>query len=164
VAVGTGLAFAEILRRNPSGSNEGIDLTEAMLAKARRKAAQAATKSWRLRIGDAYRLDFTDATFDLLLNSYMFDLLPQADFVRVLTEFRRVLKPGGRLVLLNLARGDGLVSKLWSYVYHLNPALLGGCRGVQLQAAVRDAGFAIESAEQLLQLGVPSEVILAIRR
>lgn len=164
VAVGTGLAFAEILRCNPSGRNEGIDLTAAMLAKARRKAEQATTKNWRLRLGDAYRLDFTDATFDLLLNSYMFDLLPQADFVRVLTEFGRVLKPGGRLVLLNLASGEGFVSRLWSYVYHLNPALLGGCRGVQLQGAVRDAGFAIERSERLLQLGVPSEAVLAIRR
>ena len=31
VAVGTGLAFAELLRRNPNGRNEGIDLTEVML-------------------------------------------------------------------------------------------------------------------------------------
>src|SRR5262249_5393687 len=44
VAVGTGLAFAEILRRNPSGRNEGVDLTEAMLARARTKAARSSAR------------------------------------------------------------------------------------------------------------------------
>jgi ubiquinone/menaquinone biosynthesis C-methylase UbiE len=134
VAVGTGLAFAELLRRNPNGSNEGIDLTEAMLVKAREKAERSSTANWRLRVGDAYRLDFAPATFDLLLNCYMFDLLPEADFGRVLGEFHRVLKPSGRLVLVNVVPGDGVVSWVWSQVYHLSPAWVGGCRGVRMAA------------------------------
>jgi ubiquinone/menaquinone biosynthesis C-methylase UbiE len=41
VAVGTGLAFERILKANPSGRNEGIDLTEAMLNRAEKRAASA---------------------------------------------------------------------------------------------------------------------------
>ncbi len=161
VAVGTGLAFAELLRRNPNGRNEGIDLTAAMLAKAREKAERSSPKNWRLRVGDAYHLDFAPATFDLLLNCYMFDLLPKADFGRVLREFRRILKPGGRLVLVNLAPGDGVISWLWSHVHRIKPAWVGGCRGVRMAGEVRDTGFTIETSERVSQFGVPSEVIVA---
>ncbi len=50
VAVGTGLTFAEILKRNPSGRNEGMDLTPAMLDRARR--AQLPAECWqRIRSG-----------------------------------------------------------------------------------------------------------------
>ena len=161
VAVGTGLAFAELLEHNPRGRNEGIDLTEAMLAKAREKAERSAATNWRLRVGDAYDLDFGPATFDLLLNCYMFDLLPEADFERVLGEFNRVLKPSGRLVLVNLAPGAGVVSSLWSRIYDLSPACVGGCRGVRMSAHLAEAGFVIETSERLSQFGVPSEVIVA---
>ena len=161
VAVGTGLAFAEILRRNPSGRNEGVDLTAAMLARARAKAEHGATKNWRLRVGDAHALDFPDASFDLVFNCYMFDLLPAESFARVLGEFRRVLAPGGRLVLVNLAPGDGPVSRLWSGIFRLQPAWVGGCRAVRLEGPIRAAGFALAAAERVTQLGVPSEMILA---
>jgi ubiquinone/menaquinone biosynthesis C-methylase UbiE len=161
VAVGTGLAFAELLQRNPNGRNEGIDLTEAMLAKAREKAERSLARSWRLRVGDAYHLDFPAATFDLLLNCYMFDLLPEGDFGSVLREFHRVLKPGGRLVLVNLAPGDGVISWLWSHLHRINPAWVGGCRGVQLVGHIREAGFAISNSQRVSQFGVPSEVIVA---
>jgi len=40
VALGTGLTFREILKANPDGNNVGVDLTPAMLEKARKKAAQ----------------------------------------------------------------------------------------------------------------------------
>ena len=41
-------------RRNPNVRNEGIDLTEAMLAQAREKAEHSSANNWRLRVGDAY--------------------------------------------------------------------------------------------------------------
>jgi ubiquinone/menaquinone biosynthesis C-methylase UbiE len=163
VAVGTGLLFAEVLARNPSGRNEGIDLTEAMLARARQKAERAATRSWRLRVGDAYRLDFEDGAFDLLLNSYMFDLLPEADFPRVLAEFRRVLRPDGRLVLTNLAPATSLGYRLWEWLYRVRPALVGGCRGVEVAEPLVRAGFHVVTRERVVQLFFPSEVILAVR-
>ena len=51
-------------------------------------------------------------SFDLLINNYMFDLLPEPDFEPVLAEFGRVLKPGGRLVLANMAREGTLVQSI----------------------------------------------------
>jgi ubiquinone/menaquinone biosynthesis C-methylase UbiE len=161
VAVGTGLTFFEILKANPDGENTGIDLTPAMLKKAIRKAAQSGTLNYQLATGDAYALQFPDRHFDLLMNNYMFDLLPEKDFPSVLAEFKRVLKPGGRLVLINMTRAVRFNQKIYEWIYHLNPGWLGGCRGVLLSEVVKAAGFKNVEREMLSQFGFPSEIISA---
>ena len=162
VATGTGLAFERILRANPSGRNEGIDLTEAMLARARKRAAKLGVKNYRLRMGDAYALDFPDGEFDLLINNYMFDLLPQQDFIGVLTEFRRVLRPGGRLAMVNMTKGERWYNRIWERIYRLNPAWLGGCRGVYVLPAMEKCGFVDTKREYISQMTFPSEVLCGV--
>jgi ubiquinone/menaquinone biosynthesis C-methylase UbiE len=161
VAVGTGLTFLEILKANPDGENVGIDLTPAMLEKARRRASRSGTTHYQLDTGDAYALQFPDQRFDLLMNNYMFDLLPEKDFPVVLAEFKRVLKPGGRLVLVNMTRPERFYQQIWEGVYHLNPRWLGGCRGVLLYEHLGNAGFQNIKREFLSQFGFPSEIISA---
>jgi ubiquinone/menaquinone biosynthesis C-methylase UbiE len=160
IAVGTGLAFRELVLANPSGRTEGIDLTEPMLERARRKVA-ALPGRHRLRVGDAHRLDFEDGTFDLVVNNYMFDLLPEQDFAPILGEMRRVLRSSGRLVLVNMAVGESPQHRLYEAVYRLSPAMMGGCRGVALAPFVERAGFDEVRVERVSQLGFPSEIVSA---
>ncbi len=161
VAVGTGLTFEKILEANPLGRNEGIDLTEAMLIRAERKAANAGSNNYRLRVGDAYDLDFPDDSFDVLINNYMFDLLPQQDFLTVLEEFKRVLRPGGRLAMVNMTIGERWYNGIWERIYRINPALLGGCRGVSLLPLLEECGFRKTRREFTSQLTFPSEIVCA---
>jgi len=56
----------------------------------------------------------------------MFDLIPEKDFVVVLSEFRRVLRPGGRLVLVNMTKGAGWFNTFWEWLYKTSPSLLAG--------------------------------------
>lgn len=161
VAVGTGLAFAGLLRANPSGCTEGIDASAAMLARARARAAATGAGNYRLQRGDARALPFAAACFDVLLCNYLFDLLPERDFPAVLGEFRRVLKPGGRLVLANMTEGWRWHHGIWDLLYRLHPALLGGCRGVRLAGYLPAAGFREVQRSALSQCGFPSEVIAA---
>jgi len=161
VAVGTGLAFARILRANPSGRCEGIDLTPAMLDRARKRARATGHENFRLRIGDAYALDYQDGKFDVLVNNYLFDLLPEDDFPVVLEEFKRVLRPGGRLVLVNMAAGRRWYERIWEHIYRLHPALLGGCRPVSLVPCLQRSGFRDIACESVSQFTFTSEVIRA---
>jgi ubiquinone/menaquinone biosynthesis C-methylase UbiE len=164
VAVGTGLTFQEILKANPHGHSTGIDLTAAILEKARRRAAKSGSNNYSLSLGDAYDLQYPDRQFDLLMNNYMFDLLPEEDFVTVLTEFKRVLKPGGRLVLLNMSKNTPRTT-FYEFVYRT--IRLFPCRPVAMDRYVREAGFiAVEwlyrnSYTHFIQLPFGAEIVTA---
>jgi ubiquinone/menaquinone biosynthesis C-methylase UbiE len=162
VAVGTGLAFAKILEANPSGRNEGIDLAPAMLMRAERRAARTGLDCYHLRVGDAYDLPFAGDSFDVVLNNYMFDLIPERDFLAVLEEFKRVLRPGGRLVTINMAQGKHWYDRVWGHLYRISPALLGGCRPISLLPALRQCGLRVTANEHISQNTFPSEVVVAL--
>ena len=163
VAVGTGFIFAEILKLNPSGKNAGIDLTEEMLVQARKRAEKIDVSNYSLKVGDAYQLEFPENTFDVVLNNYLFDLMPEEDFLEVLIEFKRVLKSGGKLVLASMTQGPKWFDYLWQRLYQINPSLLGGCRGVCLQPYVESAGFKQVYRQYISQWMFPSEVISAVK-
>ncbi len=115
-----------------------------------------------LREGDARHLPFPDETFDVLYNSYMLDLIPLADLLLVVKEFHRVLKEGGRLVLVNLSKMDAS-PVFYEKLYRRMPYLLGGCRPVVMGAFVKGAGFS-EVKREFLRLPLPSEIVTAVKQ
>jgi demethylmenaquinone methyltransferase/2-methoxy-6-polyprenyl-1,4-benzoquinol methylase len=166
VAVGPGVTVLEILKRvDRTNVVCGVDLSPRMLERAQRLIARAGHTNVDLRQADARHLPFPDNTFDVLYNSYMFDLLPLEDMPIVLNEFRRVLKPGGRMVLVNMSKRDSGGRTWWERLYVWLPApwvpfLLGGCRPVMVEAAVTAAGFS-EISREFMQHRVPSEIVAA---
>ncbi len=98
VATGTGdLAFAETAAVGPEGEVVGVDSCAAMLDVARKRQRGAVD----FRQGDAMDLQFPDASFDVVTIS--FGLRNVADRGKALREFRRVLRPGGRLMVLDFS-------------------------------------------------------------
>ena len=163
VAVGTGLAFYEIVQRNPHGQNSGIDLSSGMLEKAKNRLKQLAEANYSLNIGTAFDLPAQSESVDLMVNNYMFDLIPYEDMDEVLIEFKRVLKKGAKLILVNMTEGETVGSKLYDFIYRLSPKTMGGCRGVRLTDKLKQHGFVVEAREYYQQMLFPSEVILAYK-
>ncbi|MBK7543783.1 MAG: class I SAM-dependent methyltransferase [Candidatus Competibacteraceae bacterium] len=95
VGVGSGLDIP-LLPRGPRYT--GLDLTPAMLERARRKAA-AANLPIRLDVGDARRLPYRDTTFDSVVLHLILAVTPQPE--QVLAEAARVLWPGGQLLIFD---------------------------------------------------------------
>ena len=117
VALGTGLNFVEILRRNPRGWVEGINASTKMLKRARKRISKTGQKNYTLHLCDCRHLPFEDGTFDILINQYMFDIFPVEDFASTLLEFKRVLKDGGRIVLVNMTKGEkGSIKFMRKYI------------------------------------------------
>jgi SAM-dependent methyltransferase len=101
----------------PSGvSVVGVDLSPAMLARARQRAQQLG-RPVDLRIMDVTRLDLSDHGFDAVVASFLFCVLPTELQVPALREIARVLRPGGVLRLLEYVRPRGarraFIARLW---------------------------------------------------
>ncbi len=162
VAVGTGRLFAQLVRQNPAGMTEGIDLSPAMLRHAQRRLGRSIRPAcYRLQEGSAYQLPYTPGQFDRIFNAFMLDLFPSEDFARVLTEFMRLLKPGGRLALAYFSHGNKWSNRIWPWLAKHLPALLTGCRPVALESALQQAGFQILAQESISQNTFPSTVVIA---
>jgi demethylmenaquinone methyltransferase/2-methoxy-6-polyprenyl-1,4-benzoquinol methylase len=149
-ACGTGdLAIADL--KAGAGKVTGLDFSEAMLARARKKAQL----DWVQ--GDMLALPFADATFDAA--TVGFGVRNVADLELGLRELRRVLRPGGRLAILEITQPRGALRPFFSLWFDrvvpaLGKVLPGGAAYTYLPASVkrfpdsetlarmlRDAGF-----------------------
>lgn len=112
VACGTGDMVVELLRTRHAASLQvtGVDLSEEMLAIAKRKAPQA-----EYRLADAEHLPFGDASFDAV--TCAFGVRNFVHLEQGLKEMVRVLKPGGRMAILELATPDNPFIRFFYNIY-----------------------------------------------
>ena len=162
VGVGTGKELEKIKTAvSPTGSACGLDLSAVMALTAKERVGSTICQA------DARQMPFAAGVFDRLYVGYILDLLPYSDLEPLLLDFRRVLVQDGKLVILALTEGINLPSKalvaLWKAVFELSPAICGGCRPLELQALVREAGFTGIQRKVIVQAGVPSELVTAYK-
>ena len=104
IGCGTGtLAIAATAHVGPTGSVVGIDASPQMVARATRKAAKAGAPAL-FQLAVAERLPFPDTRFDVVLSTLMFHHLPRKTREHCAIEIRRVLKPGGRVFVVDFGR------------------------------------------------------------
>lgn len=120
----------------------GIELSPAMLAQAQERARRLG-RTADLRVGDAQRLPFADATFDTVLATLTLCSIP--DDVTAVAEMARVLRPGGRLVLLDhVASPSPVVRAVQRLLEPLFLRLAADHLLREPDEAVRRAGLVIE--------------------
>ena len=167
VGVGTGWAFERILRASGGRGAVALDLAPGMLEVARRRVLGVALETTSLVLGDAMRLPFADEAFTCLLCSYTLDVLPSASVAAAISELKRVLQPGGRLVTLNLTPGedkDATFTDEWQRGYAADPEFYSGARPLRLESLLAEAGFTVlERRYSGLDAGWPSEIVLSRR-
>jgi phosphatidylethanolamine/phosphatidyl-N-methylethanolamine N-methyltransferase len=102
VGVGTGISLPGYSRQNHI---IGIDLSEEMLRKARRRVAELSlTNVEKLEVMDAEHLSFADASFDVVVANHVISTAPNPE--AVLDECARMLRPGGEMILLSRIGAD----------------------------------------------------------
>jgi ubiquinone/menaquinone biosynthesis C-methylase UbiE len=160
VGMGTGKQHLEIQAQiAPNGIAFGFDLSPKMARIAHERTGAPVCEA------DVHDLPYTSQCFDRLYSAYVLDLIPTADLLSVLRGYRRMLKPGGRAVILSMTEGINLPSKAfvsaWKFTYKLSPFVCAGCRPLELQSLADRAGFRLTSRETVVQMGVPSEILVA---
>jgi ubiquinone/menaquinone biosynthesis C-methylase UbiE len=162
IGMGTGKEHQEIQSAiHPNGTAIGLDLSFNMLKVAYQRTQAPVCQA------DAEQLPFPPAVFDRIFCAYVLDLLPVRDLGTIVQQFYERLLPGGRMVLLSLTAGVDRPSKvivyLWKKVYSLSPTSFGGCQPIDLVKLVSGAGLPVSHREVIVQLGVPSQVLVSVR-
>jgi arsenite methyltransferase len=101
VGAGPGFLVAEMAEQvGPAGHVTGLDIADSMVALAQRRCAQEPIANRTTIVkGNATALPFPDASFDVGVSTQVYEYVP--DITRALTELHRVLRPGGRVLILD---------------------------------------------------------------
>ena len=165
IGFGTGhslIAIAKAVGRN--GRVFGLDLSDQMLALAKANLSKARMSDRAtLRRGDGAMLPFADASMDAVFMSFTLELFDTPEIPTVLGECKRVLWPGGRIVVVGMSkdgRHDALVG-VFEWTHKHFPNFLD-CRPIYVREALEQEGFTIAKAMKK-HMWVPVEIILGVK-
>lgn len=163
---GTGKFAARLLEKHlPSSANYlGCDVSPVMIGLAKRRIEAYGERAQVVLSDGAVRFPLPDHSVDRVVSSYVLDLLSEADIGRFFSEAHRVMMPGGKVCIASLTRGVGplsrIVSSLWMSVFRLSPAIVGGCRPIDVDAFVNPHEWQVVHRRVVTPFGVSSEVLV----
>ena len=162
---GTGHCLVALARAvGPKGRVFGIDLSDQMVKRARSNLAKAGLlKRARLRCGDAVRLPYAGGSMDAVFMSFTLELFDTAEIPEVLRECRRVLRPGGRIVVVGMSKDgkhDPLIG-VFEWTHKHFPNFLD-CRPIYVREALEKAGFTIRKV-LMKHMWIPVEIVFGVK-
>jgi len=141
----------------------GLDISDGMLAIAReRLQREGLSERVDLRLGDAVELDFIEPnSLDGVFMSFTLELFDTPEIPRVLQECLRILKPGGRLVVVCMTRTNppGLPVRIYEW-FHEHMPDYADCRPIFARQALGGNGFRIQDVSVSSMWGLPVEIVL----
>jgi ubiquinone/menaquinone biosynthesis C-methylase UbiE len=153
VAVGTGL---NLHAYPPDVRLTGIDLSEGMLALARARARDLG-RDVELRQGDAHALPFTDAVFDTVVCTFGLCAIPDID--AALDEMTRVLRPDGKLILVDHVASSSRIARGVQRAYEVITVPMASEHFLRRPLTkVLDRPFVIERSERF-KLGIIERIV-----
>ncbi len=163
IGFGTGHVLAQLAQAvGPAGKVFGIDISENMLAQAReRLEQQGLTNRVILECGDAEDLPYPSGSFDGIFMCFTLELFDTPDMPRVLAQCKRVLRPGGRIVVAAVSKKaeQGFVIRAFEWTHRHFPNLLD-CRPIYARRALEAADFVVADS-RIESMWVPVEIVLA---
>ena len=140
--IGSGAGIDSLIAANkvgPGGKVTGVDMTDAMLAKARASAITAGMTNVEFIKSQAENLPVSDESVDVVISNGVLNLIP--DKAGVLGELYRVLKPGGRLQIADIILEKPVSSDSKSVVSLWSGCIAGGLLEEELEQLVAETGF-----------------------
>jgi SAM-dependent methyltransferase len=136
----------------PSGSVIGVDFLPEMVERATRAASEAGIANARFTVGEIEALPLPDESVDVVISNGVVNLSPRK--VRVLSEAFRVLRPGGRLAMVDLILEHDLPPEIQTHPAAWAGCLSGALSEIALYKGLRRAGFRQVDIRPLDRFGI----------
>ena len=164
IATGSGEMFRRLVKTNPSGQTLGFDISPKMAARTFNRIRRR-NRNGRVfcQAVDARKMPFRDTSFDSLVCCYLLELLSTEDIVGTVSEFHRVLRPGGRLTLILIGQNSALFNRIYHVLGSAVPAFWGRQVEERAPELIEARGFEIISDRHVRQSMYPSRVLVAKR-
>jgi ubiquinone/menaquinone biosynthesis C-methylase UbiE len=163
VGCGTGRSLVNLA--NCAGRAYGIDLSDGMCRRAYKKiSGNDHLSNASVVCGDAAWLPFMGSSFDRVFMCFTLELFDVSDMGAVLNECGRVLRAGGRICVVAMAKEEkeNLMSALYGRAHALFPHYVD-CRPINAGEALKSAGFkGIETIKDST-FGLPVEIVTATK-
>ncbi len=131
--------FLAAKKVGPDGRVIGVDMTPEMIDKARENAQKGHFSNVEFRLGEIEHLPVADNTVDVIISNCVINLAPNK--LEVMKEAYRVLKPGGRIAISDLALRGELPEKIKENMVAYVSCVAGAIHIDDYKSAVRSAGF-----------------------
>jgi ubiquinone/menaquinone biosynthesis C-methylase UbiE len=170
VAIGAGDVLEKVAARvGEKGKVYGVDVARGYVKFTQKRLVESKlSDNIYLQIAEATRLPFEDNMFDVLINCFMMDLIDTPEISKVLSEFKRVVRTHGKVVIATMAIPEGkqsLLSKIvrLSYLFFMkNIYGSWGCRPILTGPFMKEAGFSNIQREYMGSfMWFPKEVVWA---
>jgi ubiquinone/menaquinone biosynthesis C-methylase UbiE len=148
----------------PNGKALGIDISDQMVALAHDLLKrEGLTQRTELTCGDAEQLPYESNSVDGIVFSFTLELFDTPEIPKVLAECERVLRPGGRIVVVAVSKEgkQGVAVSIFEWAHKHFPNLMD-CRPIYVRRALEAAGFTIKDAD-VKSMWVPVEIVLALK-
>jgi ubiquinone/menaquinone biosynthesis C-methylase UbiE len=156
IGPGTGHALARLAQAGTRAV--GLDISAGMLARARQAVSRSEERAEFCQ-GDALSLPFPARTFHAVFLSFTLELFDDAEIPGVLAECARVLKPGGRLGVVSLAKENTRPVRLYEWCHRRWPQVVD-CRPIHVHGALIAAGFEVREAQRMVMWGLPVVIVV----
>ena len=162
IGFGTGHSLVALTQAvGGSGKVTGVDISKGMLRVTQSRLKQSGlTEQVDLRLGDAAYLPFNAAGFDAVFASFTLELFDLPEIPVVLKEWRRVLRPEGRIGVVALAKTDGVAVRIYEWAHAKFPDFID-CRPIYVHKVIEAAGFQITEIVERSMWGLPVKIVIA---
>ena len=141
----------------------GIDLSPGMLTVTEQNLRRAGLLDRvTLQVGDATSMPFPNEMFDAAFMSFTLELFPDEEIPRVLAECWRVLRPGGRLVVVALVKKDSRAVKVYEWFHAKMPDVVD-CRPIRVESILTANRFTVQKAAEASIWGLPASAVVAVK-
>ncbi len=141
-----------------SGRVIGLDMTEAMIARARANNRKLGYRNVEFVLGDIEDMPLEDNSVDVAISNCVMNLVPDKD--RAYAEVHRVLRPGGHFSISDIVLQGELPSALQEAAAMYAGCVAGAMQKGEYLAAIERAGFSSIKIDKERQLQLPDELLL----